>query len=83
MLSIERTAAAMSVFDIAAILITVAAVSGYVNHRLLHFPPTSGTLLVALISSLIVVVLELILFRACSCGPPSSGFWGRSISTRR
>ena len=48
----------MSVFDIAAVLITVAAVSGYVNHRLLHLPATSGTLLVALVSSLIVVVLE-------------------------
>ena len=48
----------MSVFDIAAILITVAAVSGYVNHRLLRLPSTSGTLLVALVSSLIVVVLE-------------------------
>jgi CPA1 family monovalent cation:H+ antiporter len=48
----------VSVFDIAAILIAVAAVSGYVNHRLLHLPSTSGTLLVALVSSLVVVVLE-------------------------
>lgn len=49
---------AVSVFDIAAVLIAVAAVSGYVNHRLLHLPPTSGTLLVALVSSIIVLVLE-------------------------
>lgn len=48
----------MSVFDIAAILITIAAVSGYVNHRLLHLPPTSGTLLVVLVSSLTVVALQ-------------------------
>jgi Na+:H+ antiporter len=48
----------MSVFDIAAILITVAAVCGYVNHRLLRLPQTSGTLLVALASSLIVVAIE-------------------------
>lgn len=48
----------MSVFDVAAILIAVAAVSGYVNHRVLHLPATSGTLLVALGSSLIVVLLE-------------------------
>ena len=48
----------MSAFDIAAVLIAVAAVSGYVNHRLLRLPPTSGTLLVALVSSLIVIVLE-------------------------
>jgi CPA1 family monovalent cation:H+ antiporter len=51
----------VSAFDIAAVLIAVAAVSGYVNHRLLHLPPTSGTLLVALVSSLIVIVLERVL----------------------
>jgi hypothetical protein len=39
----------VSAFDIAAVLIAVAAVSGYVNHRLLHLSPTSGTLLVALV----------------------------------
>ncbi len=50
--------AAVSVFDIAAILITIAAVSGYVNYRLLHLPATSGTLLVALVSSLAVVALQ-------------------------
>ena len=48
----------MTVFDVAATLIAVAAVSGYVNHRLLRLPPTSGTLLVALVSSLVVVVIE-------------------------
>ena len=48
----------MSVFDVAAILTAVAAVSGYINHRILHLPPTSGTLLVALAASLVVVLLE-------------------------
>lgn len=48
----------MTAFDIAAVLIAVAAASGYINHRLLHLPPTSGTLLIALVSSLIVIVLE-------------------------
>ncbi|MGV3516343.1 cation:proton antiporter [Luteitalea sp.] len=48
----------MSAFDIAAILIAIAAVCGYINHRLLHLPPTSGTLLIALASSLIVIALE-------------------------
>jgi len=48
----------MTVFDVASILIAVAALSGYVNHRLVHLPPTSGTLLVALVSSLVVVVVE-------------------------
>ena len=32
--------------------------SGYINHRFLHLPSTSGTLLIALVSSLIVIVLE-------------------------
>jgi CPA1 family monovalent cation:H+ antiporter len=45
----------MNAFDIAAILIAIAAASGYVNHRLLKLPMTSGTLVVALISSLIIV----------------------------
>jgi CPA1 family monovalent cation:H+ antiporter len=48
----------MNAFDIAAILITVAAVSGYLNHRLLKLPPTSGTLAVALFSSLLVVSMN-------------------------
>ncbi len=48
----------MNAFDIAAVLIAVAAVSGYINHRFLHLPSTSGTLLIALVSSLIVIALE-------------------------
>ncbi|MEP6916968.1 MAG: cation:proton antiporter, partial [Acidobacteriota bacterium] len=48
----------VNVFDTAAILVATAAVCGYANHRLLRLPPTSGTLLVALVSSLIVVGIE-------------------------
>jgi Na+:H+ antiporter len=48
----------MTIFDIAAILIAVAALSGYINYRLLRLPPTSGTLLVALVSSLAVVAIQ-------------------------
>jgi CPA1 family monovalent cation:H+ antiporter len=48
----------MNAFDIAAVLITVAAVSGYLNHRVLNLPPTSGTLLVALASSLLVLAVD-------------------------
>jgi len=51
----------MTIFDIAAILIAIAAICGYVNHRLLHLPQTSGTLLVALASSLAVVAIEQLL----------------------
>lgn len=45
----------MNSFDLAAILLTVAAISGYLNHRLLKLPPTAGILAVALTSSLIVM----------------------------
>jgi len=46
------------VFDIAAILLTVAAVFGYLNHRLLKLPSTSGTLALALGSSLVLLAVE-------------------------
>lgn len=39
-------------------LIAIAAVAGYVNRRVLKLPVTSGTLVVALISSLGVVATE-------------------------
>ena len=45
----------MNAFDIAAVLITIAAVSGYLNHRVLNLPPASGMLLVSLVSSLLVL----------------------------
>jgi CPA1 family monovalent cation:H+ antiporter len=67
---------AMTIFDIAAILIAVAAICGYVNHRLLHLPQTSGTLLVALASSLAVVALER-LFPASPVRPDIEDFLGR------
>ena len=48
----------MNPFDVAAVLIAIAAVAGYVNHRLLRLPATSGTLVVALFSSFVVVAAE-------------------------
>jgi CPA1 family monovalent cation:H+ antiporter len=45
-------------FDIAAVLIAIAAVCGYVNRRVLRLPATSGTLVVALASSLLVVAAD-------------------------
>src|SRR5204862_2140200 len=47
-----------SLFDVAAILITVAAISGYVNHRVLRLPATTGTLLATLVGSLLLVLGE-------------------------
>jgi CPA1 family monovalent cation:H+ antiporter len=51
----------MTIFDIAAILIAMAAIAGYANHRLLRLPQTTGTLLIALVSSLVVVVVDRLL----------------------
>jgi Na+:H+ antiporter len=45
-------------FDVAAVLIAIAAVAGYVNHRILKLPATSGTLVVALLSSFVVVATQ-------------------------
>lgn len=45
----------MNAFDASAILLTVAAVSGFLNRKLLRLPATSGILVVALASSLILV----------------------------
>ena len=47
----------MNIFDVAAVLVVVAAAAGYINHRVLRLPPTSGTLLVALVSSLAVLLI--------------------------
>ncbi|MEZ5285807.1 MAG: sodium:proton antiporter [Vicinamibacterales bacterium] len=48
----------MNAFDTASVLIAVAALSGYVNHRFLKLPATTGTLAVALVSSLVLVVVD-------------------------
>lgn len=48
----------MNPFDVAAVLIAIAATAGYLNHRLLKLPATSGTLVVALLSSFVVVAAE-------------------------
>jgi len=48
-------------FDTAAVLIAVAALSGYLNHRFLRLPATTGTLAVALVSSLVLVSVDLAL----------------------
>lgn len=48
----------MNAFDVAAILLAIAAVSGYVNYRFLRLPATSGMLAVALVSSLMLVATD-------------------------
>jgi CPA1 family monovalent cation:H+ antiporter len=48
----------MRPFDIAAILLFVAAACGYINYRFLRLPATSGTLAVALVSSVVVMAAD-------------------------
>ncbi len=48
----------MTSFEIAAVLLSVAAVCGYLNHRFLRLPATTGTLAIALVSSFVIVGLE-------------------------
>lgn len=51
----------MTVFDIAAVLITLAAVFGYLNYRFLRLPATTGILSIALLSSLFMVAADLLI----------------------
>jgi Na+:H+ antiporter len=48
----------ISLFNLAAIVITLAAVFGYVNHRWLGLPHTIGVVLIALLASLGVIVID-------------------------
>ena len=47
-----------SVFDVAAILITLAATLSWVNHKLLRLPSTVGLALMGTIASLLVMVID-------------------------
>ncbi len=48
----------ISLFNLAAIVITLAAVFGYVNHRWLGLPHTIGVVLIALLASIGVIVID-------------------------
>ena len=50
-----------SPFDAAAILIVLAAVLGYINHRLLHWPQTIGLTVMGALTSLIVIAADRLL----------------------
>ncbi len=51
----------LSLFDIAAIVLTLAAVFGYINHRWLRLPLTIGLVVIALAASVSVILLDLFL----------------------
>jgi CPA1 family monovalent cation:H+ antiporter len=48
----------MTIFDIIALLMTLAAVFGYVNHRWLKLEPTVGLMMISLVSSLGIMGLH-------------------------
>lgn len=48
----------MSAFETAAILLAIAALAGYLNHVFLKLPFSTGTLAVALVSSLLILAIE-------------------------
>lgn len=48
----------MSVFEVAAVLVGISALFGYVNHRFLRLPHTIGLVLIALFASLAIVGVE-------------------------
>lgn len=51
----------LSAFDVAAILVLLAAVLGYVNHRVLRLPTTVGMTLMGAVASLCIVAIGLIM----------------------
>jgi len=50
----------MSIFTIAAILVGLSALFGYLNHRFLHLPHTIGLVVIALAASLSIIAYDLI-----------------------
>jgi CPA1 family monovalent cation:H+ antiporter len=50
----------MSIFSIAAILVGLSALFGYINHRILHLPHTIGLVVIALCASLSIIGFDLI-----------------------
>ena len=51
----------LTLFQIAAILLTLAAVFGYLNHRWLKLPLTIGLVIIALVASMGVILLDILL----------------------
>ncbi len=50
----------MSLFNTAALILTLAALFGYVNHRWIKAPQTTGLVIVALLASLGVIVFDIL-----------------------
>ena len=71
----------LSIFDIMAVLLTLSAIFGYINHRFLRLPHTIGLVVIALAASGAIVLLTLpfqVLVPAMRLGVASKA----SISTK-
>ncbi len=51
----------MSIFEVIATLLALSALFGWLNHRFLHLPHSVGLLVLGLVSSLLLIVIELVL----------------------
>jgi len=51
----------LSLFNLATLMVALAAIFGYLNHRLLKLPPPIGLVIIALLASLIAVGLDALL----------------------
>jgi monovalent cation:H+ antiporter, CPA1 family len=49
----------MTVFELIATLLSLSALFGWLNHRILHLPHSVGLLVLGLVSSLLLIVVEL------------------------
>ena len=49
----------MSAFEIAAILISLSALFGYLNHNYLRLPHTIGQVFMALLASLVIIIVDI------------------------
>jgi CPA1 family monovalent cation:H+ antiporter len=51
----------MGLLDIIALLFTLSAIIGYINHRYLHLPHAIGLMIIALSASLVLIVVDLLI----------------------
>ena len=49
----------MGLLDLSALLLTLAALFGYLNHRFIGLPTTIGIMLIAIVLSLVLVLADL------------------------
>jgi CPA1 family monovalent cation:H+ antiporter len=58
--SVSAHGSDLNFFDIAAILLTLSALFGFINYRFFKLPHTIGLTIMAMVSSIVVVILDLL-----------------------